>query len=97
MFNSQTHIQSEHAPRYLTTLCRHFARKVPATWDEQQGEVKFVDGLCLMSVANDCQVLEIRCQSAAEEGLAKLESIITQHVKMFERREQLQLAWQRLD
>jgi len=32
MYINKTMIQSENTGRYLQTLCRHFARKVPAKW-----------------------------------------------------------------
>lgn len=94
MFNSQACIDSEHAARYLTTLCRHFARKVPATWDEQQGQVKFVDGLCKMWLDAD-EGLVIRCEAPSADQLKKLESILTMHMQMFQRREELSINWQR--
>lgn len=42
LYQSQATLHSEHVVKYLVTLCRHFARKVPATWDETQGKSSFL-------------------------------------------------------
>lgn len=94
MFSSQTCIQSEHAARYLNTLCRHFARKVAASWNEQQGEVQFVDGLCKMWLDADVSLV-ICCETPSEQQLDKVESILTMHIQMFQRREELSINWLR--
>lgn len=44
MIKETTKIESEHASKYLVTLCRHFARKVPATWNDEKGLVTFPVG-----------------------------------------------------
>ncbi|MEF1302995.1 DUF2218 domain-containing protein, partial [Vibrio owensii] len=44
MIKETTVIESEHAAKYLVTLCRHFARKVPATWSDEKGLVTFPVG-----------------------------------------------------
>ncbi len=44
LYQSHATLHSEHVVKYLVTLCRHFARKVPATWDETHGQIEFPVG-----------------------------------------------------
>ncbi|MGY3571733.1 DUF2218 domain-containing protein [Vibrio paucivorans] len=94
MKQSYTMIESKHAEKYLTVLCRHFARKVPATWDEKNGKVEFPMGVTTMQVESSGSLLRIRCKSDSEQGLAMQQSVINSHVDMFARRETLKLVWQ---
>lgn len=87
----QTEIHSEHAPKYLNTLCRHFGRKVESTWNETEGTVKFPVGTCSMAVEGEC--LTIRCAADNDEKLQQQKAIINSHVQMFSRREEIELSW----
>lgn len=95
MFQSTSTIHSEHAKKYLVVLCRHFARKVPATWTDTEGSVEFPVGLCTMS-ATDSQ-LNIHCQANQQDKLLAQQSILDKHMDMFSRRETINLVWQQLD
>lgn len=88
-----TVIQSEHASKYLTVLCRHFGRKVKATWDDEVGEVNFPMGNSYMAVNSQDNTLTIRCVAEDEQKLNGVISIIDAHVDMFSRRETLTLTW----
>lgn len=87
-----TTIQSEHASKYLTVLCRHFSRKVDATWDDVSGHVHFPMGEATMRVDND--ILTICCEAEDKEKLQGVIAIIDSHVDLFSRREKIALVWQ---
>ena len=91
---SYVYIESEHSSRYIVTLCRHFARKVPSRWDESHGEVNFAMGDCLLSLEGDEQRLRIECQSDSLEGLNAVQNVLASHMQMFSRRETIELTWQ---
>ncbi|WP_319533973.1 DUF2218 domain-containing protein [uncultured Vibrio sp.] len=91
MIEETAHIESEHVSKYLVVLCRHFARKVPATWDETNGLVTFPPGQAVFTVSDT--KLTIVCGSDSEEGLDKVKDIVTSHVAMFSRRETIELQW----
>ncbi len=93
MITHKTTIQSEHVVKYLATLCRHFSRKVPATWDEHTGKVDFPVGTTVMHVDELAHQLTIECSSETEALLEKHKAIIVSHVQMFQRRETLILDW----
>lgn len=91
MFKQSTNIQSEHADKYLSTLCRHFARKVPAQWDEEKGKVEFPYGTANMHLIRADNHLNIICIANSLENSNKLRSVIESHVQTFSRREVITL------
>lgn len=93
MYKEKTTIYSEHAAKYLVTLCRHFARKVPAEWDESTGKVEFSVGTTTMCVDERENELNITCHASDEEKLAIQKDIIEGHVDLFSRREKIVLSW----
>ncbi|WP_282175996.1 DUF2218 domain-containing protein [Vibrio nereis] len=89
-----TVIHSEHVSKYLVVLCRHFARKVEANWDDENGEVHFPMGKAYMRADGTTNTLTIRCTAEDEHKVNGVISIIDSHVHMFSRREALELSWQ---
>lgn len=90
----QTTLSSPHCAKYLVTLCRHFARKVPAEWDEHSGEVTFAMGTCRFSLGHEGQQLDVLCEAENKENLHMVRQIIEHHLTMFSRRETLAVKWQ---
>ncbi|UUM32835.1 DUF2218 domain-containing protein [Vibrio japonicus] len=88
-----TVIQSEHVSKYLVVLCRHFARKVESTWDDEKGEVHFPVGKAYMATDVTKNTLTIRCVAENEQKVNGVIAVIDSHVHMFSRRETLQLTW----
>lgn len=93
MYKSSTTIESSHAAKYLTTLCRHFARKVEAKWDEEMGHVKFPIGDCEMFVNAEQDQLLINCSAESLEKLNGVKGVVEGHLQMFSRRETLEVNW----
>jgi len=93
MLYSQTSIHSEHAARYLQSLCRHFSRKVPAKWDERSGEVNFIMGDCLFERSAQKSELVLTCSAVDNEKLSTVRSILEQHITMLSRREEVTIIW----
>ncbi|MGF1695281.1 DUF2218 domain-containing protein [Vibrio lamellibrachiae] len=92
-FIAQTTIQSEHASKYLTVLCRHFARKVKAEWDDITGTVHFPVGVTTMRVDSSINQLEVTCTSDSKEQLEEQKLIISQHLDTYSRRETIDVVW----
>jgi len=86
-------IQSEHAVKYLTVLCRHFSRKVKAEWTDFQGIVHFNVGITLMKVSTHATELHFECKAPNEEALEQQKAIINHHIALFARRESITLTW----
>ncbi|NAX22086.1 DUF2218 domain-containing protein [Vibrio sp. V39_P1S14PM300] len=93
MLHAKTHVHSEHVSKYLVVLCRHFARKVHAQWDEWQGIVHFPVGTARMEVDEKRSTLSIFCEAEDDKQLAMLKQVLEQHMEMFARREAIVLIW----
>ena len=91
MPNSQAQIATPLASRYLQQLCKHFAHKLPVTFDPQQGRIEFQAGTCELVAA--AGALTLRAEAADPEALARLEQVVASHLERFAFREQPQLAW----
>ncbi|MES0812669.1 DUF2218 domain-containing protein [Roseibium sp. SCPC15] len=80
------------ASKYLQQLCKHFAHKVPATWDATSGEVSFPFGFCRMEATDSC--LMIRCETDEDQKMVRMKGVIDSHIERFAWREELKLQWQ---
>jgi len=96
MHNSKTLIKSEHAGRYLQTLCKHFSRKVPAEWNEQTGKVSFAMGDCELTYLKEDNELALHCSADSPNKLSTIQKILEQHVSMLSRRETISIVWSNL-
>ncbi len=101
MIRSTTRFDSERAERYLVQLCKHFAHKVPASYesagdgpaqDRMEGKVDFPWGVCRMSATGDG--LAIICEAADAESLKRVEYVVADHVERFAWREKPRIDWQ---
>lgn len=90
----KTTIYSEHASKYITVLCRHFARKVDAEWDEVSGNVAFPMGEVEMRADPSRSALTIYCRADGKDKLNTVMAIIESHVHLFARREPIELVWE---
>lgn len=88
-----TVIATEHASRYLQQLCKHFAHKRPAQFDERRGHISFTIGECLLEA--DAGALRIGLASADEAQMIQLQDVVVRHLVRFAFREELAVAWDR--
>lgn len=84
-------VATPRAPELLPRLCRHFAKKASATWDERRGEVEFPWGRCTLDASDDA--LSFHCSAADEASLAQVQNVLDLHIGMFSRKEPLRIAW----
>lgn len=80
------------ASRYLQQLCKHFAHKVPVTFDEREASVEFPFGACRMW-ANDTD-LRIECEADTDETLKRTHFVVHDHLERFAWREKPDIVWQ---
>jgi hypothetical protein len=91
MLEKHAVIATDEAARFVRMLCKHFAHKVKADWDEQRGWVEFAMGRCEMRAkASDFQV---RCQAANQSDLEEVADTIKSHFDRFAQRQGLILNW----
>ena len=63
-------IRSEKAARYLVQLCKHFAHKIPARWEDDTGHADFGFGTCDMTAS--VGTLQLSCSAPEPEGLERV-------------------------
>ncbi|MCV6584225.1 MAG: DUF2218 domain-containing protein [Marinibacterium sp.] len=84
--------ETTNASRFLQQLCKHFAHKVPATFDDQTGEVTFSCGRARMRALADR--LDFVIESGDRAGLDQTKAVIEDHLLRFAFRETPQpLIW----
>ena len=92
MTKSETAIGTEHASRYLQQLCKHFAHKIPATFDEQTGHVSFAIGECRLKAEG--ATLRILLEAPDAKDMEQLKDVVIRHLMRFAFREELAAIWQ---
>ncbi len=91
MLEKHAVIATDEAARFVRMLCKHFAHKVKADWDDNSGWVEFAMGLCEMRAAPD--ELHIQCQAANQSELEEVADTIKSHFERFAQRQGLLLNW----
>lgn len=92
MLNTKCRLETSKASQYLQQLCKHFAHKVEARFDDREGTVDFSCGTAVM-VADD-DVLQIAITAEGQDGLEQTKGIIESHLLRFAFRENVErLNW----
>jgi hypothetical protein len=84
-------IQTEHASRYLQQLCKHFAHKLPVTFDPSVGQIEFSIGLCRLSASEAALMLDLVAPES--EQMPQLQDVVVRHLVRFAFREELAIEW----
>lgn len=88
--------ETVNASKYLQQLCKHFAHKVAATYDETSGEVALPVGPAKLT-AND-STLTVTIDVVDADQLGRAHGIIDNHLERFAFREGFKaMAWQTVD
>ncbi len=93
MIRSTARVDTDRAERYVAQLCKHFAHKVPARWDEHGGQADFAWGTCTLTVTPDAILLA--AEAADDEGLDRIEDVVRDHTERFGARDGLTVTWRR--
>jgi hypothetical protein len=93
MPTARAEIATGHASRYLQQLCKHFAHKLPVTFDPAQGRIEFSIGTCQLAATPG--LLAMRAEAVDEANLAQLEQVVASHLERFAFREELKVGWTR--
>ncbi|MFZ3205156.1 MAG: DUF2218 domain-containing protein [Pseudomonas sp.] len=86
-----SHVPTATPGRYIGRLCKHFAHKIPVSFDERQGRIEFAFGLALLDAERDG--LRLTVQSADHAQLEKLKQVVASHFERFAWQEALSLDW----
>jgi hypothetical protein len=91
-FESSAYVVTDTPARYISRLCKHFAHKVPVSFDEQQGRVEFEKGFGLLKA--DATGLHLIVQTDSEEHLPHLQDVLGRHFERVAWQAALTLDWQ---
>ncbi len=80
------------AASYAAQLCKHFAHKIPARFEDGAGEIAFTAGLCRLAAEGDRLTLTV--EAATPEAIAELQDVVARHLVRFAFREELAIVWQ---
>ena len=92
LMSSSAFVATDTPERYISRLCKHFAHKIPVTFDEQQGRIEFTSGLATLQA--ESQGLRLQVESANSEDLQRLQGVVASHFERFAWQEELTLDWQ---
>lgn len=81
---ASAYVTTDTPARYISRLCKHYAHKIPVSFDEQHGRIEFDSGLALLQAEADG--LRLSVQSTSSEGLESLKQVVSRHFERF--------AWQ---
>lgn len=92
MKQSRAEIATPRASRYLQQLCKHFAHKLPVTFDPNAGRISFSSGDCDLSA--DGERLRLNLTSPDGPQMTQLKDVVVRHLLRFAFREEMAIAWQ---
>lgn len=88
---SSAFVSTDSPARYISRLCKHFAHKIPVSFDEQQGRIEFEFGQALLQASETG--LQLSVQTETEEQLERLKGVVASHFERFAWKEALTLDW----
>jgi hypothetical protein len=91
MPTATAHVAIPTPPRYMNRLAKHFEHRVAVQRDERSANVAFPDAPCTMQ-ASDTH-LDIRIDAASSEQLARLQEVVTKHLKQVASQEAFDVEW----
>ncbi|RLQ86845.1 DUF2218 domain-containing protein [Notoacmeibacter ruber] len=91
MPSTTANVSTPKASRYMQQLCKHFAHKVPVTFDTETASVNFPFGDCRMWA--DETSLRIECSSADNPALQRTRAVVQEHFERFAWREEPAFNW----
>ncbi len=91
MLSAQGQVKTQKSQRYLKALCNHFSHKAQAAHSDDRGSVNFSFGACELWA--EAGTLTLRVQAEDAEGLARVKSVVADHLERFSGDEALQVMW----
>ena len=91
MKQSNAHIETERASRYLQQLCKHFAHKLTVEFTPEQGRIEFSIGTCRLAAKD--RVLTLDAEAQDDATLTQLQGVVDRHLQRFAFREEMRIEW----
>lgn len=91
---SQAIVQTEHASKYLTQLCKHWAHKFEVSFDPVLGRIALPMGTCTLTATP--AALQVDLDGVEGADMSRFEDVVADHVNRFAHREgELTFPWVR--
>jgi len=92
MLKAISNFETARASRYLQALCKHFAHKVPVSYDTATGRAEMPFGLLSMHASANTLHLEVEATDGT--SLDRMKHVVEAHLVRFAFRERLEeLDW----
>jgi len=88
---SRAEVSTPKASRYLQQFCKHFAHKLPVTFDKVSGHVPFDGGDCDLAAEDGTLILTLTVPDP--ERMHQLQDVVARHLLRFAFRDDLKVDW----
>ena len=86
-------VPTAHGSRYLQQLCKHWSHKFETEFSADAGRINLGETALHLTAAPDALTLTLTAGEAA--ALARMETVVADHLKRFAFREELAVEWVR--
>jgi hypothetical protein len=91
MPTATAHVAIATPARYMNRLAKHFEHRVAVERAEQTASIAFPDAPCSLA-ASDTH-LDLRVESASAETLARLQEVVSRHLRQVASQETFNVDW----
>ncbi len=96
MTSTTSNVPTKSGSRYLQQLCKHWAHKMPVSFNAQAGQVSFPSGAVAHLIAHP-EHLEVRIDLPEADMAEAMQGVVARHLDRFAFREApLAFVWQPL-
>ena len=86
MASSTARVPTTNGSRYLQQLCKHWAHKFEVEFTPERGRVNLPEGT-VATMEADAEALDLRLEAANEDVLARMKTVLANHLDRFAFRE----------
>ncbi|WP_019339128.1 DUF2218 domain-containing protein [Stutzerimonas stutzeri] len=93
MLSSTVQIQTSDPSRLIRRLCKHWSHKFEVDFDDRHGHIVLGDTQCSLTAKENSLIATL--QTADEEQLTRMETVVADHLQRMSADETFSFAWQR--
>ena len=93
MLTSNAQIQTQHARRLMTRLCKHWSHKFPVSLSEEQGRIELPLGICRLDSTSGALMVELKSDAG---HMPRLQQVVADHLQRMAGGEELVIDWRDL-
>jgi len=93
MLSSTVQIQTSDPSRLIRRLCKHWSHRFEVDFDDHHGHIALGDTRCSLAAGDDSLTATLLSQD--EAPLARMESVVAEHLQRMSADETFSFTWQR--